>query len=250
MLMDSSSLLLLLFFALGSYIQATTGFAFGLIVVSSVSALGLAPIEVTAFAVSVLSLINAGIGLYGGHWRKINLRAFWGFILPCLPAIFLGVWLLGYLGENALGWLKFSLGLCIVVSSLVMMLQAHRVRKESSAGAFAVSGVIGGVMGGMFATFGPPITFMMYRQPDDQARIRATLLGIFCCTAALRVGSVSLTQGVDIETWLLCALGFPVVVIATLVARKFPVPISARAMRFVAFSLLLLSGVSLMWQGG
>ncbi|WP_418138542.1 hypothetical protein AB8616_19905 [Marinomonas sp. RS-M-Aa-14] len=70
MLMDSSSLLLLLFFALGSYIQATTGFAFGLIVVSSVSALGLAPIEVTAFAVSVLSLINAGIGLYGGGGKR------------------------------------------------------------------------------------------------------------------------------------------------------------------------------------
>ena len=59
-----------------------------------------------------------------------------------------------------------------------------------------------------------------------------------------------MTQGVDLDTWLLCALGFPVkVVVATIVARKFPLPISGRAMRFVAFSLLLLSGVSLMWQG-
>ncbi len=246
---DGSSLLLLLFFALGSYIQATTGFAFGLIVVSSVSALGLAPIEVTAFAVSVLSLINAGLGLRGGDWREINRRAFVGFLVPCLPAIVVGVWLLDYLGDNAIGWLKLSLGVCIVVSSLVMMIQAHHVRQASSTGAFALSGVIGGLMGGMFATFGPPITFMMYRQPDAQSRIRATLLGIFFCTATLRVTSVSLTQEVDTATWWLCVVGFPVVVAMTLIAKKFPLPISSRTMRFLAFSLLLLSGASLIWQG-
>lgn len=249
MAMDSSSLLLLLFFALGSYIQATTGFAFGLIVVSGVSALGLAPIEVTAFTVSVLSLVNAGIGLQGGHWREVNLRAFWGFILPCLPMIFIGVWLLHYLGDNALNLLKLSLGLFIVVSSLLMMVQAHKVRAASSSGAFAVSGVMGGLMGGMFATFGPPITFMMYRQPDSQVRIRATLLSIFCCTAAIRVGFVGFSQGVEVSTWLLCTLGFPVVVLSTFLAKRYPLPISSRAMRFIAFSLLLLSGLSLTWQG-
>lgn len=240
---------LLLFFALGSYIQATTGFAFGLIVVSGVSAFGLAPIDVTAFAVSVLSLVNAGVGLYGGHWRKVNVAAFWGFILPCLPMVFIGVWLLHYLGENAVNLLKLSFGVFIVVSSLVMMRQTHKVRTASSSGAFAVSGVLGGLMGGMFATFGPPITFMMYRQPDTLARIKATLLSIFCCTAILRIGFVSVSESVSFATWLLCAAGFPAVFLAAFVAKRYPLPISSQTMRLVAFSLLLLSGVSLTWQG-
>ncbi|GAB3487756.1 TSUP family transporter [Marinomonas epiphytica] len=249
MLIDASSLLLLLFFALGSYIQATTGFAFGLIVVSSVSALGLAPIDITAFVVGVLSLINAGVGLSGGDWRLANRRALVGFLMTCLPATVVGVWLLGYLGENALGWLQTLLGLCIVVSSLVMMLQRRQPNKGSSLQAFSLSGVIGGLMGGMFSTFGPPITFMMYRQPDAQATIRATLLSVFFCTALFRVSSVVVSQPIANSTLLLCALGFPVVLVMTILAKKYPLPISSRVMRFFAFSLLLLSGVSLFWQG-
>ncbi|TYL48953.1 TSUP family transporter [Marinomonas sp. IMCC 4694] len=250
MIIDSASVLLLLFFALGSYIQATTGFAFGLIVVSGVSALGLAPIEVTAFAVSVLSLVNAGVGLQGGQWREVNLRAFFGFIIPCLPMIMIGVWLLHYLGDNAMSLLQLMLGVSMVVSSVVMMLQAHKTRSPSTTSAFAVSGVMGGLMGGMFATFGPPITFLMYRQPDSQAKIRATLLSIFFCTGLIRVGFISATQSLNITTLLLCALGFPVVALSAYLAKRYPLPISNQVMRRVAFSLLLLSGVSLTWQGG
>ncbi|KZN13784.1 sulfite exporter TauE/SafE family protein [Marinomonas sp. TW1] len=246
--MDTASLLLLLFIALGSYIQATTGFAFGLIVVSGVSALGLAPIEVTAFVVSALSLTNAAVGLYGGQWREMNFRAFGWMIVSCLPTTLFGVWLLGYLGDNGVNLLKLCLGGFIVVSSLVMMAQSHRRRAASSSFAFASSGVLAGVMGGMFATFGPPLTFMMYRQPDSLAKIRATLLSIFCCTAAIRVMFVSASQPIEIQTWWLCLIGFPVVVVSSLMARRFPLPLSSRAMRLFAFSLLLFSGGSLIWQ--
>lgn len=248
-LMDSSTALLLFFFALGSYIQVTAGFAFGLIVMSSVSALGLAPIGITAFAVSFLSMTNAALGLYGGHWKNINQRGFFAFILLCSPFILVGIWLLNYLGENAVGWLKMSLGVCLVLSSLTMMLQVNKVRKPSSTGAFAASGILSGLMGGMFGTFGPPITFMMYRQPDEQARIRATLLSVFCVAGIVRISSVSAFQGVDVATLWFCALGFPVVMTTTLLAKRFPLPISNKTIRFVAFSLLILSGLSLIWQG-
>lgn len=249
MLLDVSSLLLLVFFALGSYIQATTGFAFGLIVVSSVSALGLAPIETTAFVVGVLSLINASIGLYGGDWRHMNRKALMGFLSTCLPATIVGVWLLSYLGDNAIGVLQVLLGLSIVLSSLVMMLQRQQPRGSSSTAAFSVSGVIGGLMGGMFSTFGPPITFMMYRQPDSQATIRATLLSVFFCTALFRVSSVVVSQPIEPSTLLLCVLGFPVVVLMTILAKKYPLPVSSRFMRFFAFTLLLFSGMSLLVNG-
>lgn len=249
MLFDSSELLLLLFLAMGSYIQATTGFAFGLIVMASVSALGLAPIEVTAFVVSALSLLNSSIGLQGGHWRSVNRQALVWFILPCLPATLAGLWMLDYMGTARLGMLQLLLGVCIILSSLMMMYQVERVNRPSGGTGFAVSGVLSGLMGGMFATFGPPITFMMYRQPDTVATIRATLLLIFSMTAVVRLSAALWVQSLDNGVLLLCLIGAPIVILATLAARQYPLPLSNLAMRRFSFGLLMVSGISLAYKG-
>jgi uncharacterized membrane protein YfcA len=246
---DSSELLLLLFLALGSYIQATTGFAFGLIVMASVSALGLAPIEVTAFLISALSLLNSTLGLRGGHWRVVNRQALLWFILPCLPATLAGLWVLGYLGNGRLGLLQMLLGLCIILSSLLMMVQVEREKEHSGKPSFLFSGVLSGLMGGMFATFGPPITFMMYRQPDAIATIRATLLCAFSITAVVRLSAVLWMQSIDSAVVGLCLLGAPIVIIATLVARHYRLPLSDLAMRRFSFGLLMVSGLSLAASG-
>ncbi|EAQ65046.1 hypothetical protein MED121_10010 [Marinomonas sp. MED121] len=249
MLFDLNILFLLVVFALGSYVQATTGFAFGLIVISSISALGLAPIEVTAFVVSFLSLFNSMIGLQGGQWRKANFKAILWFSIPCLPATFLGIWLLGFLGENALNLLQLILGLTIVVSSLLMMLQTNLAKQGSSIPVFLLGGMSSGVIGGLFSTFGPPLTYIMYRQPDSLRTIRITLLLVFALTSIMRLSFVILTQDVSMQTYLLSAIGFPAVILAAIAARYYPLPISANAMRRFAYAILLASGVSLIIQG-
>lgn len=249
MLFDSSELLLLPFLAMGSYIQATTGFAFGLIVMASVSALNLAPIEVTAFVVSALSLLNSIIGLQGGYWRLVNRQALLWFILPCLPATLAGLWTLNYLGSAQLGMLQLLLGVCIILSSLMMMCQVERVRQPSRGIGFAVSGLLSGLMGGMFATFGPPITYMMYRQPDPVATIRATLLLIFSMTALVRLSAAVWVLPLDSAILWLCLCGAPVVIVATLAARHYRLPLSSMALRRFSFGLLMLSGISLTIRG-
>lgn len=249
MLSVGNEVLLLLFFGLGSYIQATTGFAFGLIVMSSVGALGIASIEVTAFAVSVLSFLNASLSLRGGLWRQLNRKAFGYFMLACVPMVFIGVELLEYLGTTSVSLLQLILGACIILSSLLMMLQASKERQASPALSFTLSGVLAGLMGGLFSTFGPPIAYLMYRQPDTMATIRATLLLIFSVTAIIRISMVMGTQTVTTETWLICLTGIPVVVLATTIARRYPPPMAPETLRKCALGLLLLSGASLLIQG-
>lgn len=249
MAFDLNIVFLLLVFALGSYVQASTGFAFGLIVISSISALGLAPIEVTAFVVSLLSLINSMIGLQGGQWRKANFKAILYFSIPCLPATFLGIWLLAFLGENQLNILKILLGVTIVGSSLMMMLQTNLAKQGSSIPVFLLGGLSSGVIGGLFSTFGPPLTYIMYRQPDTIKTIRITLLLVFAITSIMRLGFVMGTQDVSMQTYLLSAIGFPAVALAAMAARYYPLPISANTMRRFAYAILLVSGVSLMIQG-
>ena len=248
MAFDLNLLFLLLVFALGSYVQASTGFAFGLIVISSISAMGLAPIEVTAFVVSLLSLLNSMIGLQG-QWRKANFKAILYFSIPCLPATFVGIWLLAFLGEHQLNVLKIILGATIVGSSLLMMLQTNLAKQGSSIGTFLLGGFSSGLIGGLFSTFGPPLTYIMYRQPDSLKTIRTTLLLVFAITSIMRLGFVMGTQEVSMQTYLLSAIGFPAVALAAMAARYFPIPISANAMRRFAFTVLLASGVSLIVQG-
>lgn len=247
--LDLNILFLLVVFAIGSYVQASTGFAFGLIVISSISALGLAPIEVTAFVVSLLSLMNSMIGLQGGQWRKANFKAILYFSIPCLPATFVGIWLLAFLGENQLNILKIILGVTIVGSSLVMMLQTNLAKKGSSISVFLLGGLSSGLIGGLFSTFGPPLTYIMYRQPDTLRTIRTTLLLVFAITSIMRLSFVMATQEVSMQTYLLSAIGFPAVVLAALAARYYPIPISVDTMRRCAYGILLASGVSLIIQG-
>lgn len=249
MTFDLNILFLLTVFAIGSYVQASTGFAFGLIVISSISALGLAPIEVTAFVVSLLSLLNSIIGLQGGQWRKANFKAILWFSIPCLPATFVGIWLLAFLGENQLNLLKIILGVTIVGSSLMMMLQASLAKQGSSIPIFLLGGFSSGIIGGLFSTFGPPLTYIMYRQPDSLKTIRTTLLLVFAITSIMRLSFVMATQDVSMQTYLLSAIGFPAVALAALAARYYPIPIAANTMRRFAYAILLASGMSLILQG-
>lgn len=244
-----SELLLLLCLALASYIQATTGFAFGLIVMATVTALGLAPIDVTALLVGALTLVNAAATLRGGRWRDANWRALGLMLATCLPVTFVGLELLSYTSEGQLGLLKGTLGLCLIGSSLLMMYRVTQLEKPSSVPAFAFCGVLAGLMGGLFAVFGPPATFMMYRQPDRIAAIRATLICFFSVMSALRLVVVVWTEPVGESFVGLALLGAPVVMFAAVAARRFPPPLSNQALRRFAFGLLLLSGISLTLKG-
>jgi len=247
--LGGSDLLLLLIFVLASYIQATTGFAFGLIVMASVTALGLAPIEVTAFIVSILSLVNAATTLRGGLWRQLNKRAFVWISLTSAPTTFAGLWLLNISSEAQRDLLQGILGACLVSSSLLMMYRVTQLKKPSSPPAFAMSGLLAGLMGGLFATAGPPITFMMYRQPDPMTTIRATLLCLFSLSAIFRIGGVVVSEPISGNIISLSALGAPAVILGASVARHFPPPISNLTLRRIAFGLLLVSGISLMLKG-
>ena len=250
---EMNTVLLLLFLILASYIQASTGFAFALVVMSGVSAFNLAPIELTAFVVSFLSLVNSCVGLQGKLWREVDKKALYTLLLPCVPATLIGVYLLAYFGEAQLGLLKVLLGACILISSLAMLFQSYQAKgqpKQEGVGRlpYLISGLISGVMGGMFAAFGPPMTYIMYRYTINLATIRATLLMAFTFTSIIRLVFVLMTQEVATQAYVLSGLGIPVVILATLAVRYFPLPISTHRMRQLVYVILFSSGLSLMLQ--
>lgn len=243
--MSDIPFVLLAFFVLGSYVQTVTGFAFGLVVMSAAALFSLVSLEVAAFAVSVLSLINSVTGLAGGLWREAKIKMLLVFFLGSIPATAYGVYLLSRLESDALHWLQLCLGLTIMLACGMSLIKPKKNPTDSKPWAFFLCGGFAGVLGGLFATAGPPISYLMYRQPVSLSVIRASLLSVFFISCLTRIGITTVAGQVTMEMIWLSVIGVPCVLVATLVAKRYPPNVPPEMIKRAAMVLLFLSGISL-----
>lgn len=241
----SDLLTFVLLAALGSFVQALSGFALGLIVLGSVTLLELAPITFTAAVISMISLVNGGWVL-ARHPRAIEWHSVSWTMLGLLPAVGLGLALLARLDTQLPELLRRLLGLMILIAGVALMLRPHPHAAPSGPISTLLSGVAAGLLGGLFSTAGPPVVFHLYRQPWSLTSIRSTLLTIFVLSTLVRIIWQSLRGELHwpmVEVALYCSL--PVLLAAQWGALLAPRIASTRMRRF-AFALLALTGVGLL----
>ena len=227
---------------LGSYVQSVAGFAMGLTIIACVSSARLVALDTASAVVSLLSFVNIALSLRG-HYHLVHGRIFRGLALGQMPAIVLGVWLLGVLSTHASFVLEMLLGTFLVAGSGSMMFRPRLRERPSGTPAAAAAGFAGGVLGGLFAASGPVIGWFAYRQPLPVTEIRATLLGCFAVSTAVRVVAVGVAGGLNGDVWRLAGAALPVVLIGTWLGRHRPPPVSEATLRRVAFLLLTLMGL-------
>ena len=239
---------LLLVVALATYAQTITGFAFGLIFMAGVVLLGIAPVALGAILISILSLFNCVIALFGRRGnldRQVVLLS----ALSGMVTVFLGVWALNALSGDYVGWLQVILGGAIIVSSIMLVRHPKPRLDRSPKWTFALFGGLSGFMGGMFSTSGPPLVFHFYRQPLTHAVIRDCLLMIFAINCIQRLIIVGVQGAITLDILMLAGLSIPVVLVFTWLGRKYPPPLSTSSIRQVAFVLLMGAGISLCLSG-
>ncbi len=234
-------ILFLLVAALGSYVQAVTGFAMGMIIIAVVVGGGLLPVPLITAVVSLLALVNVAVALHG-HGHHLHRGLFGWIAAGMLPAIAVGLWLLGRLDARATWLLELLLGLFVVAGSLSMLLRPTPRRRVSAPWACAAAGVAGGLMGGLFAASGPVMGWFNYRQPLTVAEIRTTLLASFALTTSFRTLAVGVSGGLTTEVWTLVAVGLPLVLLGTWAGRRFPPALPELALKRLAFALLVVMG--------
>ncbi|MEW9799259.1 TSUP family transporter [Alteromonas sp. CYL-A6] len=242
----NDTLLILGFLICGAtLIQSLTGFGFGLFVIASVTLFTPVPVSTTAFIISALSLVNAA-DMAIRHRHAIQWRSAATMLTTGLPALVMGFVLLEWLSAQYRSTLMMLLGLCILGCSLLLMLRRRGLKRQSPPWQFAVAGTLGGLLGGLFSTFGPPVVFQCYRQPWDIEQVKATLLSIFSLAALCRLVLVPFgtTPNATVLWFTLAAI--PVVMVSTRIARYLAPRIPAQAIRVVAVFLLAVSGVSLL----
>ena len=231
--------------ALGSFVQALSGFALGLIVLGCVSLLQLAPIGFTAAVISMISLVNGGWVL-ARHPRAIQWRSAAWALVGLIPAVGLGLALLAAMDSDMPGVLRQLLGVVILAAGMLLMLRPHPRSRTSGRLSTLLFGTLGGVLGGLFSTAGPPVVFHFYRQPWTISAIRSTLLAVFVLSTVARIIWQSARGELHwpmVETALYCTV--PVLLAAQWGARIAP-RIAPLHMRRLAFALLAVTGAGLL----
>lgn len=241
--MTVSLVVLLFVIAFGAYIQTATGFGFGLVVLGIGGAFGLLPIADLAFIASALSIVNSISGLYGNVWRQAQFRQMFVFLAVALPMVAVGLYWLEHMGQYALNLLQGLLGCVMILVCLSSLLRPDPQAALSPSWHFGVSGAFAGMLSGLFSTAGPPISYLMYRQPVELIVIRATLLSVFLVLAGFRT-SASLVSGLVTDDMIMVsAVGAPIVLLGTMLSRRYLLSLlPATIVKRIAMTMLLISG--------
>lgn len=228
-----------------SYLQTVTGFAFGLVFMGTIAATGMIGIEDGATIVSILVMVN-GTQILVTNWRHVSLKSFLQIVPVALAATVAGALLLPFLLAKSLVWLKFILGLVVIVSSLRLLHAPASAPGFPRGPAMTLSGLAGGIMGGMFAIPGPPIVYVIHRYLRTYPEIRATLVAIFSTIIGFRLVFSSLVASPSAGILVTSLLLVPVAITVTALAQRYPPPLTARMMTAITVSLLVLIGLILM----
>src|SRR5581483_11649669 len=156
-------------------------------------------------------------------------------LVPTLVAsaagIVAGALLLTWLAGTAYQVLRLLLGLSIVACAVSLWRAVQPLPSLSSPAAYALTGGISGLLAGMFAAPGPPLVYLLYRQPKPLAWIQQSLMVIFGLGTVFRLLIVLPTGQFSLLSLQLAIEALPVVFGVTFYAAKRAPPLSPRLFR-------------------
>jgi hypothetical protein len=234
----------LLFVALSVFAQTLTGFAQSLILLGLIGATGIVPLPDAINAATVLSCINAWTYAYLRRPVRIE-PVLWPSIWASAAGVFLGTFLLTWLVGTAYEVLRLLLGISVVVCAGLLWSVAKPLPRLSSPAAFAGFGGVAGIMGGLFSTSGPPLVYLLYRQPLAQARIQESLLLIFGFTSLLRLLIVVPSGHFSMFSLQLALEALPIAVLVTFLTVRHPPALPARLLKAIVCVLLVATGLAM-----
>lgn len=227
---------------------AYTVFGFGGFGANLVALPLLAHVMTIRFAVPMLLMLDLlAASLLGVKNRLLIDRQ---ELLRLLPWLLLGMVLgLLVLKHAAEHWLLTVLGAFVLSYALYSLFS--RAQPRAISGRWAVpAGLTGGVFSTMFGTGGPIYTLYLARRIIDTSRLRATvgalILGSAVVRLALFTGSGFFSQPGLLK---LSALLLPCAGVGYLIGSRLHARLPQAQVRRVIWSLLVLSGLSLLLRG-
>lgn len=224
------------------FLRGITGFGSGLIAIPLLA--HFLPLTFVVPMVLVLDFV-ASVALS----RHTRLQVRWDEIRFLLPASIVGVLLGTFLLVNLPREpMLVALALFVIFFGLRYVFNVHG-EKPISRWWSLPTGLIGGLIGALFGTGGPPFVVYLSHRLHDKTQLRGTLSGLFMLDGALRIITF-LVFGLLLQTEMLTALllALPLMALGLYLGNKVHLGISHRQQLAIIGGLLLLSGGSLLWK--
>jgi uncharacterized membrane protein YfcA len=223
-------------------IRGITGFGSGLIAIPL-----LAHFLPLSFVVPMVLVVDfvASVALSSHtrlqvHWDEIK-----SLIVPSIAGMLIGALLLVNLPREPL---LIGLGSFIVFFGLRYLFNVHSETSISRWWSLP-TGLLGGLIGAMFGTGGPPYVIYLSHRLHDKTRLRGTLSGLFMIEGGLRIITF-LVMGLFMQAQMLTTilLALPVMAIGLMLGHRIHLGISNRQQLALIGMLLIASGGSLFWK--
>lgn len=245
-------LILQLSVAVGAYIQATIGFAMGLVMMGVMAIIGgfkILPFDELTILIMLLAVPNVVVSLRGKKniLRQIKVAPFF-WVVPIGTIV--GVYILYTLTHYPWGYkiLYFIVGLFILLAALILIFRPKPKPRKSPIGIFYLYSTLAGLTSGLFAAASPPMVYLLYQQPWSINGIRRMLLTMFLFSLTARV-TVTAWDGKITFTLLTLFLSLlPTVAIFSFLGQKYRTYIRPLYIRRFAVTLLGLGGINILYK--
>lgn len=227
---------------LGAYfIRGITGFGSGLISVPLLALL--LPLQAVVPLVLVLDFTASLI-----MSRNAREHVRWKEVTPLLPGsvlgIIIGITLLLTLPREPL---LTALALFVILFGLRYLLNIHGDRIVSRIWSLP-AGLVGGLVGALFGTGGPPYVIYLTHRIKDKSQLRATFSGLFMIDGSIRMLSFFISGLLGAYLLPLLIQSAPVMILGLYLGGRVHVGVSNRQMLVLIGLLLLVSGGSLLFK--
>jgi len=231
----------------GAFVQSVAGFGLALIAMPLVSLV--LPLTVAVPAQGVFGATVA-LSVLARHWREMRWRDAAVLILGSALGLPIGIWLL-HIG--APGIVKTALGVILIAYGLFELFLRARLSADAEAAAqnrpsgfgAAIAGFAAGVMGGAYATNGPPAVVYGTLRRWPAPRFKSTMQAFFLVNNVMIVLGHA-ARGLFTESAAtLLAVGLPALAAGLWLGTRLESRVSGPAFRKLVLVLIVILGVSL-----
>jgi uncharacterized protein len=229
---------------LAYFLRAITGFGSALVAVPLL-ALWLPLSFVVPWIVTLDVLAALALTLAGGCKGKVAWVEI-GWLIPAAAVgMVIGSALLVRLPES---WLLGVLGILVIVFGLRALLRLQGEAPMSRGWAWP-AGALGGAIGALFATGGPPFVIYLSHRLDDKTLLRGTLSALFLLEGSARLATFAAT-GLLTQNGLgqAVTMGLPLLALGLWLGHRVHLRIAQTQLTRLIGGLLLVSGSLLFWR--
>ncbi len=169
---DQTTVLVVAVVFLATLVRSAFGFGEALVAVPLLALL--IPVAV-AVPLAVLLSVTVAAVIVAQDWDKVHVGSAWRLVLPTLPGIPLGLFVLTAVAEPVV---KVVLAAIIVGFSTYCLVRRSRLELTDDRWAWAF-GFVAGVLGGAYGVNGPPLVIYGTLRRWSPEQFRATLQGYF-----------------------------------------------------------------------